>query len=322
MSEELNDKILEYAQDLEFIKWVQTGFVYKNEYWLGLKADGDLAFSIDQAIELVKQINFTTTTSSPKRKKELFDRITDSIEKETVELKPSTGRRRFLYPISVAASIALLVFFFWPNASITSIQTAFAESMTYQLPDNSEFIINSESKISFDKSNFRDKRILALEGEAFFNVQKGESFIVQTRTGSIEVLGTSFNVYARGETLEVVCETGKVKVSSEDKNSSTILTAGKSCKLKSGKIISESESMNSSWRNGIFNFQNNRLGRVVSEIERQFEVRIKLSDEIADLNYTGFFEKGNLDKALESVLWPLKLKYSYNSDKQIEIEKN
>jgi transmembrane sensor len=38
------------------------------------------------------------------------------------------------------------------------------------------------------------ERTLSLEGEAFFEVQKGSKFSVVTSDGIVEVLGTSFDV--------------------------------------------------------------------------------------------------------------------------------
>ena len=50
-------------------------------------------------------------------------------------------------------------------------------------------------KFQFDKKRFTDERIIQLRGEAFFEVEKGSRFVVQTGKGAVEVLGTSFNVF-------------------------------------------------------------------------------------------------------------------------------
>ncbi len=46
--------------------------------------------------------------------------------------------------------------------------------------------------------------------EGFFKVQKGNKFIVHTPAGDVEVMGTSFNVFAREEASKVSCVTGKL----------------------------------------------------------------------------------------------------------------
>lgn len=66
------------------------------------------------------------------------------------------------------------------------------------LPDSSVVYLNAESSLSY-KQNFGYKdRDVNLKGEAFFEVKKGLSnqFHVFTEYLKIEVLGTSFNVYA------------------------------------------------------------------------------------------------------------------------------
>jgi ferric-dicitrate binding protein FerR (iron transport regulator) len=65
-------------------------------------------------------------------------------------------------------------------------------------------ILNAASKLSFNEKKWADQRALTLEGEAFFKVQKGQTFSVNTTAGVITVLGTQFNVKERKTILKYI----------------------------------------------------------------------------------------------------------------------
>ncbi|MBB4034796.1 ferric-dicitrate binding protein FerR (iron transport regulator) [Dysgonomonas hofstadii] len=135
--------------------------------------------------------------------------------------------------IAVAASLLLLmgVSYFWfnsdiqPNNNLTSttdiaistIQTAEREIKNITLPDGTLLHINAQSRISYDKNRFNNKkREIWLEGEAFFDVAKNpdKPFIIHHRDLQTVVRGTSFNIRAYDE-LDEICisvKTGHVEV--------------------------------------------------------------------------------------------------------------
>ncbi|MCB4800365.1 FecR family protein, partial [Neotamlana laminarinivorans] len=96
--------------------------------------------------------------------------------------------------MKVAAVLVVLLtssyFLFFNNTK--SFETQIAQTETFKLPDESEVILNAQSKLSFSKKEWETNRNLKLQGEAFFKVTKGEKFTVNTKAGSIQVLGTQF----------------------------------------------------------------------------------------------------------------------------------
>ena len=85
--------------------------------------------------------------------------------------------------------------------------------MVVTLPDNSIVTLRGGSELSYAPYWWFADRSLQFEGEAFFDVEKGSSFTVQSDNGVTQVLGTSFSIYANDENYEVFCKTGKVKSS-------------------------------------------------------------------------------------------------------------
>jgi len=50
-----------------------------------------------------------------------------------------------------------------------------------------------------------------LFGKAYFDVDKGKTFTVKTDLGTVQVLGTRFDVESRDSIFKVVCYEGSVK---------------------------------------------------------------------------------------------------------------
>jgi len=325
MSADLNDRILDYATDSDFIKWVQSGYKHHNERWQGLKEDTKTAAVIEEAIQIVAGLEFNQEPINSSRKKALFDRISQDID--ALEARPeetqSFSIRRLWPALAVAASFILLIGIFWPaNNSSEILSTPFASTLDHTLPDNSIVAINAGSKLEYKPESFLEQRSLGLEGEAYFKVEKGSAFVVTTPDIKVEVLGTSFNVFSREGYAEVFCETGKVRVSQKSTSSSFVLNPGESAVLDSNVLSKKKTQLSKEWHKGEFKFDNAPLRLVLDELSRQYEVDIIVSKDLESMPYTGFFEKTNLDKALESILWPLNINYTIDSSGSVRIENN
>jgi ferric-dicitrate binding protein FerR (iron transport regulator) len=222
---------------------------------------------------------------------------------------------------SAAASIALIallttVYFYSTPNHIVADRGLHVE---YSLPDGSNVTINADSKISYSKSDFVEKRILKLEGEAFFSVQKGKPFVVKTKPGTVEVLGTTLNVYARDNDLIVSCLTGKVKVTANGQT--VIIMPGEKVDLVAGALKKTSNMLTSEmagWRTGAFHFDSIPLISIFEEIERQFNVSITTKG-VENRFFTGGFSNKNINEVLETVCLPMHLDYEIKNGNKISI---
>jgi len=196
-------------------------------------------------------------------------------------------------------------------------QTFAAQSHTVELPDGSVAYLNADSKLSFDTELFKSERVLILNGEAFFEVQKGSKFTVSTENGNVRVLGTSFNIKARGGKLNVQCYTGRVGVSFNEFKDEEVLIRGDILTSINKTLINRSsveEDLNRpEWRDGRSKFTNVRFGEVINEIERQFDIKIKIDKAARNIeNYNGGFPHDDLTLALEIV--SSSINYDYRID--------
>ncbi len=224
---------------------------------------------------------------------------------------------------AVAASIAVLlsIIYFFPNN--TKATSGFGEQLAITLPDNSEVILNSKSKLTYNEKQWHKDRTLALEGEAFFKVSKGSTFTVETSEGHIAVLGTQFSVLQDKDFLLVKCFEGTVKV--ESHGNMVFLTQGKTYKYFKGDVINEEDSFNEtqpSWTNGESIFTSVPLKIVIKSLEKQYNITIKNKMIDDSKLFTGSFVHSNILQALEAVFLPMNIDYTVSDDhKEVVLKK-
>ncbi len=217
---------------------------------------------------------------------------------------------------AVAASVVLItVIAFLLQPNLTRVSTGFGEQEIAFLPDGSEVRLNSSSSIAYDADEWQENRTVKLVGEAFFNVKKGSDFVVNTEGGNVKVLGTSFNVRSRNNTLEVVCFTGKVNVSSTKTDED--LTPGMGLRLNQGvlerswtKTLGELPS----WINGITNLEDVPLQEALNELTDVFGVEIDYDNTLDSLLFNGAFPNNDAEAAIKLVLEPLNIRYTFESN--------
>lgn len=247
----------------------------------------------------------------------MFERLDKSREEETPVIEFAAEQEtRKLYKIyfRVAAAVAILISvgFGFYIVNEVNLYASKGNKMTHQLPDGSSVELNADSKIAYNKLSWMLTRSVSLEGEAFFNVEKGEKFTVTSSLGSTRVLGTSFNIYSRGQDYKVECISGRVEVTYIGGIDKTVLIPGKGVQFsesEEGKLFSYSSESRTDWRSGEFHFNNEHLIRVVAELSRQYNIEIRMNKKYDQNKYTGYFNDKNLETALKLICDPFELNY-------------
>jgi ferric-dicitrate binding protein FerR (iron transport regulator) len=240
------------------------------------------------------------------------------------EIKENDARSVKVIPLwkklASVAAIAVAVFgvmsLFSADISIDSYS---AIQLSHALPDGSQVILNSDSELEYD-NNFTQDRTLNLNGEAFFQVEKGKSFTVVTNEGKVSVLGTSFNVLARDGLFVVSCKTGKVQVSS--KSNSKIITPGERVRFSNG-VATSIEKVNpekiDDWTSGESYFERAPLQEVISALSHKYDVEIDLPQAYHDKLFTGSFIHSDIQKATKMVLVPMGITYEATENGVLKI---
>ena len=193
--------------------------------------------------------------------------------------------------------------------STKSFETQIAQTQNITLPDASEVILNAQSTLKYNKKTWENKRDLELSGEAFFKVNKGQKFTVNTPVGTVQVLGTQFNVKERPNYFEVQCYEGLVAVTYN--NETQELSKGKSFRVLDGaiQVVDDFNAENPSWIQAESSFDKIPLSQVISELERQYNLKVDFQAVDGSQLFTGSFTHSDKNIALQSITIPLKLSY-------------
>ena len=221
--------------------------------------------------------------------------------------------------LRVAAMITIVVggYLLYTNFLPATIETSIAESREVLLPDSSVVILNSVSKITYNKRKWERSRSVELMGEAFFKVRTGSEFDVKTSTGTVSVLGTQFNVKQRKGFFEVACYEGLVNVKTPV--NSNELPAFHSIRIINGKVFKSQFSKESepAWLNNESSFTSVPFRQVISEFERKYEVEIVLNNVNMEVLFTGRFTHDDMILALKSITIPQNITFQLTEDQQI-----
>jgi transmembrane sensor len=241
-----------------------------------------------------------------------------SIQQKQQTTAPKTRRLNTSWLYAAAAVVLLFIGFSYVYlTSGETFETGYGNQLTVLLPDGSEVILNSKSSLTFNENSWDDDRTVSLNGEAYFKVKNGEKFTVTTTSGTVEVLGTQFNVLSDDEIFEVKCHEGKVKVSSKTQKTA-VLTHGNAFSLIEGKTASWNFDVhNSTWREGESNFREMPLKRVITALQDQYEVQFIIDDIDTAERFTGSFSHKNLKLALRTVFVPMEISYTFKDEKAV-----
>ena len=185
------------AADPDFIDWIKEKSGTDRQLWDDwLEKNPDSHSLVKEAENIVREFNFSRLETQGAAER-IWDRIEESTKGQELG---STPKVRSIKPsryfiAAIAAGLALLFYFQIFTNLDTTIQTFAGQDRIQTLPDESSIHLNDASILSYNEKSYATDRSLKLEGEAFFQVAKGAKFVVNTKGGSIEVLGTSFNVF-------------------------------------------------------------------------------------------------------------------------------
>ena len=206
--------------------------------------------------------------------------------------------------------IAALTYFLFHNnpGQIVAMATIQATNDVKEdsLPDGSVVTLNKHSQISFPEKFTGDKRVLQLNGEAFFHVtpNKKKPFEIHTNNVTITVVGTSFNVRSRGDTTEVIVETGIVNVATEKQT--VVLKAGQ----KAITGITESMLQKQTNTDQLYNYyrskkfvcDNTPLWKLVEKLNEAYDAQIVFENEaLRNKPLTTTFDNEPLDNILNII---------------------
>ncbi len=240
-------------------------------------------------------------------------------ERQTVAAgfrRAGRGKKRIL---AAAAAVFLILVFFVYNRFRGAEQAAKeriavihtvprTENRFLLLPDSTQVWLNAASSIEYPQTFDASRRVVALKGEAFFDVKHADKipFIITTGEVTTEVLGTAFNIkaYPDMEKVTVSVKRGKVRVSFAEKQVATLeqgqeVSVTPKVEMVKERVIRESDA--AVWQQGKLVYDDDTVEDIVKDMERVFGVSVVVeSSYLKSLRVTtSFIQEDGIERALQ-----------------------
>ena len=198
---------------------------------------------------------------------------------------------------AVAAAVILLgVGALWTGLSRQHYVTGIGEKLATHLADGSRVELSSQTELQSFGVGQCDRRVRLVRGEALFSVHRDPRcpFRVFVGRGSIEVLGTEFDVHQDGEGEERVSVLeGRVRLRGPSGTPTwqVDLGAGQQATWSTGPPRTRTLDDTSkviAWREDRLNFDDQPLAQVVEELQRNTSIPIRIADpRLLSIHLTG-----------------------------------
>ena len=255
--------------------------------------------------------------------------------------KKNSQSRRFnlWYQISTYAAVALLavaissMYFLFFHEEDNSLYSKYIggdglEADVVELPDGTHISLGSKTTFHYDKDYGKDKRIVYLEGEAYFDVakQKDKPFIVKTKEQDIEALGTKFNVmaYPLDSLVITTLLEGSVQLKTMNFPERTIMRPNQQLiynrNTKQASLFHVDAKQFTSWTTGYYYFYEQSLKAILDRLSHVYGMQFTVNTEILNQRtFTGTFYRGqSIKDIMEIVNLSIPIKYKID-DRHVTI---
>lgn len=245
-------------------------------------------------------------------------------EQEEGKIIKTNFRKVLVYGIAAVFVIGLGLVSFMRLYSV-SVKCPKGQHSSIILPDSSKVTLNANSELAYYPYWWKFSRKLNFKGEAFFEVEKGKTFEVDSEVGTTTVLGTSFNIFARGDEYKVHCLTGSVKVETSSEKP-VILSPNEFTfvEKKNNKLIKdtiENSEKSILWIENKFDFKNIPLFKVYEEVERQYNIKIVGKERFVQPTRFSFERVNNPELVIKNIGKPFGITCEKISNRKYQLVK-
>ncbi len=179
------------------------------------------------------------------------------------------------------------------------------------LADGTEVWLNAETEIRYPVQFTGNKRVVYLDGEAYFTVapDKKKPFTVVSTHASVSVLGTQFNfrAYPDEQDVQTTLVSGSVIMQSEKYKQQIKLVPGEQGVLEKRSANLTKQEVNTylytAWKDGRFAFRDARLEDLFNILARWYDLSIFYqSPEAKDIRFTGDLNKTDDFKSILKII--------------------
>lgn len=254
-----------------------------------------------------------------------------NIEKRTLKSARPTNYIRHL--LRIAASVLLFISGAAGYRALdlhkqkdlwSEVVSPYGHKTMIMLPDSSTVWLNGNSKLKY-KTDFSRGRVVALEGEALFDIRKQPKNLFSVNAGSlrVEVYGTKFNLrsFHADDEIEVALVKGSVGVFKDRQHLRTMNPGEVITYLPGQNKIAMSSGMIDqiiSWQSGELIINNKPIDEVFGYLERWYGVKIEFSEKLLNGHHLSFKVKAESLRELLSIINKITpIRYTIDGEKVV-----
>ncbi|WP_291595365.1 FecR family protein [Bacteroides sp.] len=265
---------------------------------------------------------------------------TDELYKKTkknLSLRPVVQkvlRIAAMFVIAFGLSYVVMQAFQKENIEMQTVYVPAGQRTLVTLADGTTVWVNGKSTLTFPSRFSSETRNVALDGEAYFDVQKDpkKQFIVSTaHQSAIKVLGTQFNVKAYKEDDEVTTTLIEGKVHFEFNNTSQYpqyISMAPGQKLiyysQNGRteVHTTSGEWEVAWKDGKIIFRQTSLRDALAILADRYDVEFVIRENVPhDDSFSGTFTNKSMEQILNFIKASSKVRWHYLNSAQGNKEK-
>lgn len=318
----------DFANDPLFVQWVKAPDPKLDLFWQNwLEQHPDKLPAVEQARNIVLFLSYTAVQPSAQELKEVRANIkkqiisqggsidswpgktgkiyrVNSLKEKIRRVRSFSSLQLVLVAVLVGVAFALL---FQLNTPTVEYATQYGQVKKVVLPDGSTVVINANSSIRL-ANNWQQthRREVWLTGEAYFDVLKKpewrqKSFVVHAEKLDVEVLGTSFNVHNRRGAVQVMLQSGKVRLYPEakrfaamDMNPRDLVEVDASTQAVRRKVVEPEQYI--AWVQEKLIFDDTPVSEITQLLEDTYGVKVVFLDPaLPQARFTGALPNKRLD---------------------------
>lgn len=230
-------------------------------------------------------------------------------QKETPILRPQTPIRflwlRYVAAVLIGVLIGSAAWIRFQPKEVQIQKELLVQNRVYNqngvqtivLPDSSEVWLNENSTISYPEQFKAKERLVLLEGNAYFDIQKNttQPFVVRIGKVDVKVTGTEFFIEsATPNNTSITLISGSVDLNYENEkgeNVSSSLIPGQQAdisKLNGQVQITDIETdYYVAWKDGTYRFTDDPLDEIVRFLARHYDLDIQITPSLEKKRFTG-----------------------------------
>ena len=195
-----------------------------------------------------------------------------------------------------------------PAGHTNTLSTAEGETYKLRLPDGTQIWLNAASSLTYTTNLIqKGKRVVRLDGEAYFEVSKDKKhpFVVESKGQFVEVLGTHFNINAYKDEPQIATTLLEGSVMVNVKGRTQLISPGQQAVNVGGQLQVNEVSLDdiTDWKEGDFFLNHVDFKTAMRKIARWYDVEIVYDAAVPDdLESGGWMSRrNNLSTVLKAI---------------------